>query len=471
MDYELTTKTVVGVLLGAYDDKWTMDAFNESKVFNNETLDTLIQLDNIERNQWKNFSANLNFQHQFKEGEKFTFDLDYLRYEDENPNSYDNRYFDGANNPIFTQMARSDKFTPINIYVGKADYERNFGKKLKWNSGVKAAFSNFTNDVTVDFFSQNIWVKNSELTSFGELNEQILAAYTSFDYQLDDKTGLKFGLRYEHTDSELDTDKDGRVVDREFGALFPSIFLTRSLNDNNSFNLSYSRRVTRPTFNDMAPFVIFLDPNTFFAGNAGLQPSLSNTFKVDYRHKSYLLSLQYTHEDSTIVQFQERVVTETNQQFFEPGNLKNQKTFSALLALPFYVGNWWQMQNNFMFFWQEINSFYLGTPVQLTQNNFRINSSHTFILPKEFSIEVSGFYFGPSLFGTARYDGAYSINIGIQKRFGKNNENTLRFGISDLFNSLEWRGGTRIPEQNFETSGTWDFSQRTYQLTWVESLL
>ncbi|MEM8908160.1 MAG: TonB-dependent receptor [Bacteroidota bacterium] len=468
LDYELNEQTVVGFIVSAYDNKWTMDAFNESRFLKNEVLDTLIQLDNQERNQWKHFSANLNLQHQLRAGEKLTFDLDYLHYEDENPNFYDNRYFDGANNLIFSEMARSDKFTPIDIFVGKADYTKDFNEKAKLSAGVKGSMSSFTNDVSVEFLRQDQWIKNGALTSVGELDERILAAYTAIDYQLTEKTGIKAGLRYEYTDSKLDTDKDGRVVDRQFGALFPSIFLSHTLHKDHSLNLSYSRRVSRPTFNDMAPFVIFLDPNTFFAGNAGLQPALSHSIKLDYRFKSSLLSLQYSHEDSTIVQFQERIVTETNQQFYEPGNLKNQKGFSALLAVPIYIGNWWQMQNSMILFWQQSNSFYNDVPVRFERTTFRANATQTFILPEDYSIEISGFYVGPTIYGTAKYQSVYGINMGIQKTF-KNNWGTLRFNVNDIFNSIKWQGGTSIPEQNFETNGVWDFSQRTFLLTYSKN--
>src|SRR6185369_8245469 len=94
------------------------------------------------------------------------------------------------------------------------------------------------------------------------------------------------------------------IVDRKYGRLFPSIFFTRRLDDKNSINFSYSRRITRPTFKDMAPFVIFIDPYTFFSGNSGLQPAFSDVYKIDYLLKNFVFSVSYTKEDGSIANFQ-----------------------------------------------------------------------------------------------------------------------------------------------------------------------
>ena len=136
------------------------------------------------------------------------------------------------------------------------------------------------------------------------------------------------------TNSQLNTDTQGTVVDRDYGIWFPSVFISRKINDTLSLNLSYSKRITRPTFNDLAPFVIFFDPNTFLSGNASLQPAISNTFKFDVNYKSYFLSFQYTNEDSSIANFQERIDTATGRLIFEAANLVYIKTFGITFFEP-----------------------------------------------------------------------------------------------------------------------------------------
>jgi len=93
------------------------------------------------------------------------------------------------------------------------------------------------------------------------------------------------------------------IVNRKYGELFPTFYISQKFNDNNSVNFSYSRRITRPAFNDLAPFTIFFDPKTFFSGNPALQPATANAIQASYGFKNYNFSLSYTHEVNTIENF------------------------------------------------------------------------------------------------------------------------------------------------------------------------
>ncbi len=123
---------------------------------------------------------------------------------------------------------------------------------------------------------------------------------------------MKLGLRYEYTNSNLSSQTENNLVDKHYGKLFPSFFLSHSINDSNSWNISYSRRITRPTFNDMAPFVFFSDPYTFFSGNPGLQPAITDAASVAYTYKSVILSVSYSYETNTITNFSPIIDPVTN---------------------------------------------------------------------------------------------------------------------------------------------------------------
>ncbi|MEM8846049.1 MAG: outer membrane beta-barrel family protein [Bacteroidota bacterium] len=468
MDYQASEKTIVGFLVGAYDNKWTMDAVNNSVESEDGTPFSIVQLLNTERNQWQHFNSNLNLKHNFTENEFVSLDLDYLYYYDENPTDYVNSFFDGENNFLREELTLSDKTTPINIAVIKADYSKQFSENLKLETGVKAVISNFENDVSVATFDGQEFVEDPTLTNKSILNEHIWAAYSSVDYKLNKKTSLKLGLRYEQTDSELDTETDGRVVDRNFGNLFPSVFVSHAVNDTLSFNASYSKRITRPTFNDLAPFVIFVDPNTFLSGNSSLQPSLSDSYKFDVTYKSILLSFQYSVENDPISSFQERFDEETGRLFFEAANNDQNRLFTITLGLPINITNWWKMQNNFIYINTQVDAVLQDAPFSFKQNTFRANSSSSFTITKTFSSELNMNYFGAGLFGIRRFDPVFGMNIGFQKKLGEK-WGTLRFAINDVFDSFEFTGRTQIPEQNLNTENTFDFSNRTLLLTYSRS--
>ncbi len=468
VDYSISEKTIIGMIVSGYDNKWTMDAVTDSETLTNDVTSSFTEVLSDERNQLSNIGTNFNLKHNFKEDGFFSFDYDYLYYYNENPTNYTNNNYDADGNFIDQDLIKSNKTTPINISVIAGDYNNQINDKIKIEAGAKGAFSHFENDVVVETFDGQDYIEDPTLTNFSNLDERILAAYTSVDYKISDKLNTKIGLRYEHTDSKLDSDKDGVVVDRSFGELFPSAFFTYIINDSLNMNISYSRRITRPTFNEMAPFVIFFDPNTFFAGNPAIQPAISNAFKIGTNYKSFILSLQYTLENGTIARFQERFDEENERLIFIADNLDEVNTFSLTLGLPFKITDWWKTQNTLIFLNTKILNTINESQYEQKLNSFNINSTQSFNIADNLTAELNFNYNSPQLFGSLKIESTYFLNIGIQKKFG-DKWGTLRFNINDIFDSFEYNGGTNIPEENLNTDNTFDFSNRTFLLTYTRN--
>jgi outer membrane receptor for ferrienterochelin and colicin len=467
-DYQISEKTIMGMIFTAYDNKWTMDALNNSVDAVNSMPVGFVELANTEKNQLKHFGANYNIKHDFTENQFISMDLDYLYYEFDNPTDYINRFFDGNSMFLRTELLQSRKETPLTTLVGKVDYSDQVTDDFKFEIGAKGIKNDFENDVSVANEMDGVFIFDPTLTNFSVLDESIIAGYASTEYTIDDKTSAKAGVRYEYTNSKLDTDTEGTVVDRQYGIWFPSVFLSRQWTENLGMNLSYSKRITRPTFNDLAPFVIFIEPNTFISGNASLQPAISNTYKYDINFKNYFLSFQYTNEDSSIANFQERIDPDTGRLIFEAANLDYTRTFSIIAGIPVKLCDWWRTQNNLTYVRQKVRSFYLGEPVEQELGIFSANSTQSFQVSDSFTAELSGFYNGPGFFGNARYDEFYGINIGLQNKFS-DKWGTLKFSINDLLDSVEFNGGTDLPDQNILTRNTFDFSNRTFTLTYTRN--
>ena len=279
---------------------------------------------------------------------------------------------------------------------------------------------------------------------------------------------MKLGLRYEYTNSNLGSATVKDIVDQHYGNLFPSFFVSQKINDNHSLNFAYSRRITRPTFNNMAPFVIFMDPSTFFSGNPGLQPCISDAIKSDYLFKKLVFSFSYTYEAHPISNFAPRVDPATNKQTLAAENQKDQKTLTAVISFPLTVARWWNMQNNAIASSQVLNAFYLGSPLVIRQKNFNINTIQTFILPKNFTVELSGFYQSGGLFGVYKGSAMTALDFGLQKKFEAKKGN-LRFNISNVFGPPTFKATVNAPEKNLIVNGELRFSVRTFRLTYTRS--
>jgi len=468
LDLEVSAKTMMGLLVSTFDNRWSMDAFNTSVDSENGTPSGFVSLVNDEVNSLQHFGANYNVKHDFNEDTYLSFDLDYLFYEFDNPTNYINSFFDENNLPLDTEYTQSRKNTPINTWVGKLDFSKKVNDKLKYEAGVKGTTAKFENDVSVAVLEDGQFINDPDFTNFSKLDEKIYAAYLASEYSIDDKTTIKGGLRYEFTDSKLDVTNQGTVVDREFGKLFPSAFINRKLSEDLSMNLSYTRRITRPTFNDLAPFIIFIDPNTFISGNASLQPALSNAYKYDINFKSYFLSFQYSQEDNTISGFQPSIDEETGRLILEAANLDYTKTFSIVAGIPVKITPWFKTQNNLSFIKQKIKTFYNGNPVELSVDNFSANSTFSFKMSETFSAELSGFYNSPRLSGLSKSEELYGVNFGLQKKLG-NRWGTLKFSINDVFDSVIFRGNVNLPEENINIDSSFDFVVRTFSLTYSQT--
>lgn len=468
-DYQYSKKISVSGLLSGYvnSETWNMNVL--STLAPAGIPDTFINIRSKQDDQWQHLGGNLGFQLKTGENEAFSFSADYLYYNNNSPVSYVNDWKDKNQAPIKNQLIRSSKETPITIAVGKADYVFQIGHGIKMETGIKYVNSRFSNNIKLETLSGNTWVNDPELTAKYKLNESIAAAYTSFEMKLDKKTTIKAGLRYEYTRSNLATDSLADIVDRKYGLFFPSLFMSYAISDKSTVGISYSRRITRPSFNQLAPFIVFSDPYTFFAGNPALQPGISNNFKTDYRYKNLLVTCQYSKEDSTIVRFQSRVQPGTNKQYNISENLKNQQIASVSMGGSINAAKWWTIYINGAGIWQEVQAYNNGYLKTLNQKSFTVSTTQTFTLPSKLSVEISGNYNSGRLWGIFRTKPFGAVNAGIQKKFSKNNSK-LSLGFDNIFNTLVYRYHVDLPEQNQQFNRVWQWAQPTIKLSWTSTL-
>jgi len=466
LDYQLSNRSVIGVLVSGYNNKWSMDALNLGSTSTSGHKDTAIEIKNIETNLWTNYGVNLNLQHTFSEGEKLSYNFDYLHYRDDNPVSYFSNYSDSSGQFLFQKQTRSSKITPIGFWVNAVDYARRLGKRLSLEAGLKSTISRFRNDVRIDRLEGNEWLADPNLSAKYQLQEDIEAAYASFNANPDGKTELKAGLRYEHTNSNLGSDSLKNIVDRHYGNLFPSIYITRKLDDNNELSLAYSRRITRPTFNDMAPFTIFIDPTTFFAGNPALQPSLTDAIKLNYSYKKYLLSMSYSYEKAPIANFNPTIDSITNIETLSSANLENNKVVSAVLTLPFNLKPWWNIVFNVTGIWSQTNAIYNLAPIRIDQKNVNINMAQSFKLPRDYSVDLTGFYQSPTFLGIYAVKAIGSLDVGIRKKLGKGN---LRLTYTNMLNTMTYKLYVDRPDLNLVLKQDISFVFPAVHLTYSRS--
>ncbi len=473
MDYSLDTATIISALVSGYINHWSMIANNGAAITKNNIPDTIItSVDDPELNIWQNIMTNLNFQHVFKPGKVLFSDANYIYYKDNNPNTYSTNYYNKAKEFLYHEDLKSGKITPINFWVFSSDYTTPLSKKITMETGAKISLSKFTNYVTTENLKQGIWVPDLGLSANYSLKENIGAVYTSFNINLDGKISMKAGLRYEYTTTNLGSSETHNIVNRKYGELFPTFYISKKLDNDNTINFSYNRRITRPAFTDLAPFTVFFDPKTFFTGNPALRPAIAKTLQASYGFKNYNFSLSYTHEVNTIENFYfqtQRIDTVSGIVYLSASNFKYEQYLTASFSLPVIVTKWWSMQNNITGNWRQINASFDKAPVQLKIFNYSLNSTQRFTLPKNFSVEITGFYSSASYFGTAKRGSLYQLDAGLQKKLGNKND-ILRLTATDIFNSGNyWKFGETLPNTGAIVNRTFNYGTIGYKLTYTHN--
>ena len=143
----------------------------------------------------------------------------------------------------------------------------------------------------------------------------------------------------------------------------------------------------------------------------------------------------------------------------------DRNSVAITLAVPLSLTQWWSMQFNGIGTWQRQNITYDGDRIGIEQRNYRISLSQNFSLPKEYALELSGFYQSAGLVGFTILKPFGALNFGAKKK-QKGNRGALRFNVTDIFNTNKIRGSVNLPQHNLVTYRMNHFVTRTARLTY-----
>ena len=465
-EYTLTSKTTLSGLVSGFSNKFDIKEISNTQIYHFSQLTSSIEGKHQEINHWRHLMGNLNLQHMLPNDQELNLDLDYLYYHDNNPHQFAYSYFPKQEGNLADNI-RIEKLTPIHVWVGKGDYKKGLAEHTKLEAGLKASLSRLENNVLVEDLQEGSWQTNPAFSQNMEMLEDIGAGYLNFNHTFPSKINLQAGLRGEYTRTDLGTPEDPTLIQRRYFNLFPSFFVSKDLTKESSLQVSYGRRITRPTYNNLAPFVYFIDPNTFFSGNINLLPAITDAFQATYRFKNiYLLSLGLSYDKNPIIPWQVYVDPETNKQVAHADNLKNSYSYSLTFTLPIRITSWWDINNNLMGVWQVNRTAIEGKDIKLQAGFGQINMTQSFKLPSNFSAEITGFYQTRTPFGISYIKPLGALNVGIQKKL-KEEKGIFRLSVDDLFWTTRWRFVTDQPSLNINQSFVGVFSEpRIFRFTY-----
>ncbi len=435
MDYFASKNTTFGVVFNGYSNPGEFGNRNTTLISDanglliNETKAT------ADFNQhWKNFSTNLNFRQVLDTtGQEITADLDYLTYSSTNDMELSNYYYDAAGNSI----AKSDTLLgslpqEINIYSGKIDYLRPLKKGAKFEAGLKSSIVKTDNNANYDSIINNQLVHDYNRSNHFIYEENINAAYVNLSTLLGKKISAQLGLRLENTNAKGNQVTTGVTFERNYTQLFPTAYFQYKASENHNLGLNYGRRIRRPNYHSLNPFIEFIDRYTSEQGNPNLKPQFSHNIELSHTFKGKLTTtLNYTNTTDIIQQVIEQN-EERNETYVKQENIASQRQYGIAINSSNEITKWWSSNIYFNLSNNHFEGIVNNNFISLDATMYMINSSQQFKFAKTWNAEISGFYRSGGVEGVILFKPMGMVSMGIGKQVFKNKGN-VKLNVRDVF--------------------------------------
>ncbi|MDF7820890.1 outer membrane beta-barrel protein [Runella sp. MFBS21] len=439
VDYAATAKTTYGMMLNLNNRNGKGELGYASRNYNaQKQVDALSRGMTDLSDKRRNNGLNFNFQHKFDNANReLIADVNYLRYESDGSQRL--HTFSSQPEQKWENEAEFWYLVPgkIDIYTAKADYIHPLKNKSVWELGVKSSIVRNDNRANYyDIIANAAQIDNRKSNHY-KYHENINGAYLNFRQERR-RVGVQLGLRAENTQAQgyqLGNEViESSTFSKSYTRLFPSVFINYKLDslNKNSFNLSFTRRINRPNYQQMNPFVFFQDAYSYTAGNPFLNPQYQNRIELKFQHKQWLqLGLSYNHFTDIILQTTEVVDTIF---IARPNNIA--KGFMLILNTTFSGAptGWWNLIYTLRLSHLGLNGTSYTETLTPRAYVARFEMYNQFRFKNNWSADLSGYYASSDLSGQTYSRMMYRVGVALQKKIWKN-KGSIRLSADDIFHS------------------------------------
>lgn len=472
LDYFATNRTTFS--LAANFAKGQFKPFTNSEIWYDSLYQpSIYAYDNRTTNTKGNFQhmgTTASFKHNFpKAGRELTADVTYNRSKNSNRSNIQTDSYNVPQHELQRSYRQQQQINGTsNNLILQGDFVNPISEKTKIEMGVRAQLR--TNDSRNAFYvadnNGNFIIQPASQIDY-ESNDQVYAAYATYSSQIKN-FGYQLGLRAESSDYEGKLLKTGELFKIDFPiSLFPSIFLSQKVDETQSLQLNYSRRINRPNFWQLTPFTDSSDRLNPSKGNPALQPEFTNSFELSYEKTfknkgNFLASIYYKHTSDLITRFQTSETSVTNEEIIVNSYINANSSYVTGLELTSRINltKWWEFTPNFNLYTSDVEINIPGEPDQQRLNSYFLKINNTFKLPRNISIQLSGDYqsktilppggsgggggrggFGGGMFGGPASSSQgyvrpnYGMDIAVRYEFLKNRAASLSLNVNDIWRS------------------------------------
>ena len=435
----------------------------------------------------KTIQYAVNFNKQFNDNSqhKFTFDF---QYETSDENNISPIAQDGAPVERVQTLQNQSKI------LLQADYVLPIGKDSQFEVGYRGNFNDMDTDYSLEFYENGIYELDTNVSNNLIYRDYINAVYTQFGSKISNKFSYLMGLRMEGSRVTIDQKTSTDFQKKDYVGFFPTLNLGYEIDENQSLQLGYNRRIRRPRSYFINPFPSRSSPTSVFQGNPNIDPSYSNKVDVGYLKKFNKFTLNssiYFERATDIFNF----ITEATGDYYirdinftinendpdfdnltsqyesvnpvvrrTPINLATNDRFGFEFTLSYRASKDWNVNGNFNLFQSKTTGVYNEIDYGAENLSWFVRLNNKYTLPGKIDWQTRIFYMGPSEDAQTKRKGMFSTDLAFSKDIFNDNA-SLAFNVSDVFNSRKRSMDSFTSTFNSNTEMQW--SERSYNLSFT----
>jgi iron complex outermembrane recepter protein len=471
VDYFLDNKTTLGIVFSGYQNNETNNSDSKIALKNaNDVTDSLVRsIGNID-GKWLNGTVNLNFKRMFdSSGRELTADADYIYYKSASNQLFQNYTYDPNMKPLSSNTLSGDLPSTINIYSFKTDYTLPFQNNFKLEAGVKTSFVATDNKANYYDVSDNVYLPDTSKTNYFVYHENINAAYINLSKKYKN-WNFQAGLRVENTNYDghqygniYTVNNNDSSFKKSYVNAFPTAYISYELNDKNTININFGRRIDRPDYGDLNPFLFFLDEYTYQAGNPYLQPQISTNIELSHTYHNMLTTtLNYSNTQNF---FAETFEQEGHATIVRRGNIGRRENAGIAVSLNVPVTKWWNTTIYVNVNYNHFTGKLYGENLDVNAIQGMGNMTNMFKFKHGWSAELSGWYRTSGIEGQIYIQPMGQTSAAIAKQILKDKA-SLKLGLRDMFYTQQVRGTIDFQQTQATFHNTRDSRQLSLTFTY-----
>ena len=434
LDYFAGKNTTIGFVASGFRNAEHQLNYNTSYLKNSvNQIDSVVYSTSDGRNKWRNESLNFNFRHQFDSiGRELTADLDYSRYSSTNDQLFTNASYNENGTKRGQTDLLGDLPVAIKIYSVKMDYTHPLSKNAKFEGGVKSSYVKTDNAANYFNLIGGYWRTDFNKTNRFQYEENINAAYLNFSKQFK-KLGVQAGLRLENTNYKGhqlgNAQKPDSAFRNNYNDVFPTVFLSYTATDKHQFGFNIGRRIDRPAYQDLNPFLFFLDNYTYESGNPFLKPQYTTNVEASHTYKGFLhTTLNYSRTKNYFTETFEQLDHAT---IVRNGNIGMRQNAGVSISAQVNVKKWWAASLYGNYNYSSFKGELYGELIRVNASNILFNANNQFKFNKGWSAELSGYYRTKGIDGQIVIEPMGQLSAGVSKQVLKG-KGSVRVNIRDI---------------------------------------